>query len=508
MHLSHFSRWTQFWMVRGAHETRDLTGSKRRISGVLCPPNKEAIAEIVRQACRSRGIQLQPISCGRNWGFGSALPDQDDVYLLDLSLLNSIQNLDLTEHRVTLEPGVTQGQLDKALELSGRSHTFNVTGAGATASVLGNALERGIGYVQQRDLDILELELITGNGDILKTSRFDSRLAGRHRSGLGPDPLGLFTQSSFGIVTGATLALKRRPEQMSSLSLAMRDADCLPEFFTVLSDILAEGWLHCVPHVFNDTRFTTSLEPFLGPANTPQFSPWSAMIPIAAPSAVARGMAQELERRLSPLGKVTSALLSCPVDQTQPASQHPVTAMPPYLLAELGKLSQGIPSNIAMPGVAWAALQKRVADDSDPETASTAGLIHVTPTCPLAGGAPTELLSIIERVRSTHRWRTLPMTFNVMSCRLAALIISIPFDRAQPDEAARCRDFASELLEACCFAGFAPYRLGIEPKAASLPSAAAPWRNLFSAIQQQLDPYSVLASGKYHHLWENRVVSC
>ena len=160
------------WLSAGG-AVESLCGNRRIRSGIIRPQSAADVQRIVCAASKAGpSVKLQAISCGRNWGFGSDLPTRNGAYTLDLSALKSIRSLDLKSHCVELEPGVTQGQLDEALEQHGRSHYFNVTGAGLGASVIGNALERGIGYSGQRHLDLLDLEVVLPTGEIARTSRF------------------------------------------------------------------------------------------------------------------------------------------------------------------------------------------------------------------------------------------------------------------------------------------------------------------------------------------------
>jgi 4-cresol dehydrogenase (hydroxylating) flavoprotein subunit len=230
------------WLSPGG-TVESLCGNHRVRSGVIHPQSVADVQSILYAASKAAGtVKLQAISCGRNWGFGSGLPTRNGAYTLDLSALRSIRSLDLRSHCAELEPGVTQGQLDDALSRQGSTHYFNVTGAGLGASIIGNALERGIGYSGQRHLDLLDLEVVLPTGKIARTSRFQAlSLNGAYLGGLGPDPTGLFCQSNFGLITSATIALHRRPEVMGAVMCRIADADCFPDLISAISDLIAEG---------------------------------------------------------------------------------------------------------------------------------------------------------------------------------------------------------------------------------------------------------------------------
>src|SRR5215469_17010792 len=81
-----------------------------RIPAVVRPANRIEVQECVRVANRWR-VPVYPISTGRNWGYGSRMPAADGCALLDLGRMNRILDFNEDLAYVTLEPGVTQGQL-------------------------------------------------------------------------------------------------------------------------------------------------------------------------------------------------------------------------------------------------------------------------------------------------------------------------------------------------------------------------------------------------------------
>jgi 4-cresol dehydrogenase (hydroxylating) len=255
------------WLSPGG-SMESLCGNRRNRHGVIRPDNVGDVQRILQAASRAAGaVKLQPFSCGKNWGFGSELATQDGVYALDLSALKRIRSLNLCRHSVELEPGVTQGQLDEALSGEGSTHYFNVTGAGLGASIIGNALERGIGYSGQRHLDLLDLEVVLPDGQLVRTSRFDAASSdAAYLGGLGPDATGLFCQSNFGVVTAATIALYKRPEVMGGVLCRLSDPDSFPQLISVISDLIAEGACYGVPHIFNRERIVTTFSPHLDPS--------------------------------------------------------------------------------------------------------------------------------------------------------------------------------------------------------------------------------------------------
>jgi 4-cresol dehydrogenase (hydroxylating) flavoprotein subunit len=187
----------------GRRYQRNVTALSRSIPMVLRPENAQQVAAIVEEA-NVRGIALYPISTGKNWGLGSKLPVTDGTVLLDLSRLNRIVEINEPLRYAVLEPGVTQGQLAHYLAEHHPSLTFNLTGTFGETSIVGNTLERGDGMYARID-DLIALHGILGNGEPFSvgghggSSGADTSHVMRYAA--GPDLVGLFTQSNFGVIT-------------------------------------------------------------------------------------------------------------------------------------------------------------------------------------------------------------------------------------------------------------------------------------------------------------------
>jgi 4-cresol dehydrogenase (hydroxylating) len=167
------------------------------------------VREVIREAALHR-TPLWPISRGCNWGYGSHLPAREGTVILDLSALRGIGDLDRQSLSVRIEPGVTQGALYEFLCRNAPDLAFNVTGAGLETSVLGNALERGIGYNGEKDRDLYALEVLLPDGSSIGPAPGLNHKARSCPAGLSTD--GLFFQSNLGVVTGARIRLRIRQE--------------------------------------------------------------------------------------------------------------------------------------------------------------------------------------------------------------------------------------------------------------------------------------------------------
>lgn len=220
----------------------------RQMVAMLRPSTSEQVQAIVGIA-RAHHVPLYPVSTGKNWGVGSRQPVNDGCVLLDLSGMRRIREVNERRGYAIVEPGVTQTDLVKALR--GTRWTLNITASCAHSTVLGHALERGIGTTRQRTEDLTALELVLGTGEIIRTgfwARGASDLFYRH--GIGPDLLPLFCQSNFAVATAGAIELIPRPERVEILDARFSAAQ-LPAALACTRRLYEEGVIHSVVKIYN-----------------------------------------------------------------------------------------------------------------------------------------------------------------------------------------------------------------------------------------------------------------
>jgi 4-cresol dehydrogenase (hydroxylating) len=203
------------WAER-APSHRALCRTVRTIPWRLRPPTVDDVREVLREAMLNR-TPIWPVSRGCNWGYGSHLPARSGSLVLDLGRLDAISDLDRASLSVRIEPGVTQAALFNFLRLHAPDLAFNVTGAGGETSVLGNALERGIGYAGEKDRDVFAIEALLPDGTFAGPAEGRNHRSRSHPAGLSADSL--FFQSNFGIVLGARMRLRIRQEAEDAVFL-------------------------------------------------------------------------------------------------------------------------------------------------------------------------------------------------------------------------------------------------------------------------------------------------
>lgn len=215
-------------------------------------------------AARGAPVALYPVSTGRNWGLGSRIPITDGCAVLDLSGMNRIRSIDMRLGVAVVEPGVTLAQLHDALEATRKPGDgavpffVNTTASCAHTSVLGNAMDRGVGFERQRAEDLVGLEVVTATGKRVRMGSFwnvTDKPTFHFRHGVGPNLLQTFVQSNFGVATAAAIALVPTPE-LRELVVIDFGRDNLGPAMTVLSGIYRDKLMTTVAKIYNESALS------------------------------------------------------------------------------------------------------------------------------------------------------------------------------------------------------------------------------------------------------------
>ncbi len=194
------------------------SGEKFAPSAAIAPANKEEVQAIVRLANEHR-VPLWPVSRGKNLGYGTASPAIAGSIVVDMTRMNRIIDVDPKQAYAVIEPGVGFFDLFNYLEENDIPLWMSVPG-NSWGSIIGNALERGLGYTSYGNHyeQLCGLEVIMPDGGMMRTglgAMAGNRAAHCYKFGFGPSWDQLFFQSNFGIVTQAGVWLQPEP-QMSA----------------------------------------------------------------------------------------------------------------------------------------------------------------------------------------------------------------------------------------------------------------------------------------------------
>ncbi len=225
--------------------------------GAVAPANVEEVQAIVRVA-GELGVPLWPISRGKNFGYGGSAPRLSDVVMLDLIRMNRILEVNAELGYAVVEPGVGFDDLyhhlvDNKIPLwiSAPAHTWG--------SVMGNALERGVGYTPygEHASKVCGLEIVTATGELLRTGMGaleGSKTWQLFPYGFGPSWDSAFMQSNFGIATKMGIWLMPEPEHTINLAMQFDRAEDLPAGIDALRPLKLDGTVQASPSFGNIIR--------------------------------------------------------------------------------------------------------------------------------------------------------------------------------------------------------------------------------------------------------------
>ena len=215
-------------------------GREHETAAILAPAETAEVQEIVRIANRHR-IPLWPVSRGKNFGYGAAAPVRRGDVILDLSRMNRVLDVDVKQANCLIEPGVSFFDLFDHLWAKEIPLWMSVPG-NSWGSVLGNALDRGIGYTPLGDnCDALcGLEVVLPDGELVRTGMAAVAKGNTWRNykhGYGPGWDQMFVQSNLGVVTKAGLWLQPEPEMTAAVEIAFPEFDDAGWAIDILSDL-------------------------------------------------------------------------------------------------------------------------------------------------------------------------------------------------------------------------------------------------------------------------------
>lgn len=474
----------------------------RSVPAVLRPDSESSVQEIVRIAARN-GVQIYTFSTGHNWGYGTSLPVSDRCVLVDLSRMNRILGMDAELGLLTIEPGVTQGQLHQYFREAKLDFFVPTTGAGPTVSLLGNALERGFGITPEEDHfgAVRSLRAVLPDGNI-----YESPLASLGmpvtqsvwKWGIGPYLDGIFAQGNYGIVTSMTLAMRRRPEHIEVYVFSLKDKDGLPQLMAQCREIL---WrMHGVAggiKIMNHAQFQLTLDTKeLGMGLSSKFA-WVGFGVMHSPAGMVGSARTALRNILKP--HVSQVIF------LNDARVRRFATLARILPGQLGKkiarqvqqgrdvlqIVRGVPRALEL-RLVYQHVRIPPGGLKDPVKEGV-GIIWYAPIIPLR---PEIVRAAVAAIQSALRKYGFPeaVSLTTVNERCAMGVIPIIYDRpADKDRAHECFQL---LLESGKQAGCFPYRLNIAAMEA-LPKEGKTFWSLASAIKAAVDPDQLFSPGRY-----------
>jgi len=490
----------------------------QRIVAILQPGTLEEVQECVRVANR-QNIPLYPISSGKNWGYGSRVPPSDNCALLDLRRLNHIVEFNEALGYVTVEPGVTQGQLYQFLRDKGSNLWMDATGSSPECSLIGNAMERGFGHTPMGDhfLHVCGLQVVLPNGEVIETgaARFPgSTTAATGRWGVGPSLDGLFSQSNFGIVTRLTIWLMPAPEAFEAFFFRCESADGLAPLIDTLRDLRMRDILRSSIHIANDYKVLGGIQQYpweemngetpITPEKMAEFRQkltfghWNASGGLYGTTAQVKDAKRLLRKALADhkgalkfLSPKTLSFAKRYARAFKLLFRWDVSRTIELVEPVVG-LMMGVPTTSTLESAYWRKRMKPPAT-ADPDR-DRCGLLWYAPMASAQGAEVERLTGLAQEILLRQGFEPM-ISLTMISQRAVCCVISISYDREVSGEDERANECHDELVARCSSEGLYPYRLGI--RSMDQISQDSAYGQVLAGIKAALDPNGILAPGRY-----------
>jgi 4-cresol dehydrogenase (hydroxylating) len=513
------------------HAGRATIPDPKRPSAILRPGSADEVAEVVRIAHRHR-IPLWPVSQGRNWGYGSGTPALENTAVLHLGRLDRIVEVNEDLAYAVIEPGVTYRQLRTHLDRHHPNLWCDCTDGPPEGSVIGNALDRGLGVTHYADHfgTLCGLEVVLPSGERLCTGGGPDGCPTfhTHKWGVGPYIEGLFSQSNFGVVVKAGVWLPPKPEAFESFTFDLARAEDLPRLVDAMRELALRGVLTSACHLINDVvalavlaqyppgaveRYSRLPDAVLAEMRARYRVPaWSLGGGLLGTRAQVREIKRQLRRRLAPFGRILfvddrvaalggrlaamargSAVGRAVASVAAKASGRSMEMLEagPHVHSVL----KGIPSDYF---VRHAYFKSRLPkpDVAEPDR-DDVGLIWFAPIAPMTGRHVERVIGLCRPLFEQHQF-DFYVALLMQNARSMIVLMSIYFRKEIPAEAERARALYAALGAATHAAGYQQYRIQAGGQSALAEKAPA-FVAFARGLKRAADAVGVLAPGKYGH---------
>lgn len=496
-------------------------------AAVVFPDSTEQVSRVLAIAA-SFGAPVWPYSTGRNWGYGATVAARPGAIVMILERMNRILEVNEVLAYAVIEPGVTYEQFNAHLKSKGHRLWVDCIDGTPRGSVIGNALERGVGETPYGDhfANLCGLEVVLADGSVVRTggSMQELRTWHTHKWGVGPYAEGLFSQSNLGVVTRAGIWLMPEPESYVSYAFELHDSANVGRILDTFRELALQGVVTSKLHMINDFVTLTVLTQRRDEDVTPSgaltaddlarlrhkfaVSPWSCGGALYGSRRQVRVQQSILRKALSPYGRLlflTDARLRIVnrlirIARTNPAAGRLITSalrtsLPVLELApHAHNVLKGIPTEYFLRHAYFRNRMPRPERDIDPAR-DQCGLVWFAPILPNTGA---EIVPYLDRCR--ERFAAHGFDFYaallMMNPRSTICLMAILFDKAATDEARMALELYGILTREMREAGYQQYRVGLggwEHLLDREPELRAFNRKLKSA----LDPRETIAPMRY-----------
>ncbi len=468
--------------------------SAHAAAAAVAPLTVEQVVEVMRVA-NTHKLPLWPISRGKNFGYGGAAPRLKGSVVLDLSRMKKIE-FDTDNGVALVEPGVGFYDLYDYLQQHKLPYWTSVPG-NSWGSVLGNALDRGVGYTNygQHTEKLCGMEVVLPTGELMRTgmgAMKDSPTWNLYRYGFGPSWEQMFVQSNYGVVTKAGVWMMPAPESMVGLDLELDKPDDLGWAVDLVAGLRRDGLLVQSPSIGSWLRgaatLTTRKEWYDKPGALPDdvigairkrfnIGWWSVSLRLYGYESVNEAAAGVIQAQFAK--KTTQPMTVSRWKQGQPMSPSPSVAA-----------VAGIPITFPLANAAW--------------HGGRGGHLGYSPVLPPNG------VAAMDQFRRTYdRYKEFGMDYHgsfAMGERSIVNVNQVLFNKDDADMMSRVGGFFRALVADATGKRYGEYRTHIDYMdlvASTYDFNNHALRRANEAVKDALDPNGILAPGK-SGIWPRR----
>jgi 4-cresol dehydrogenase (hydroxylating) flavoprotein subunit len=460
----------------------------------VAPDSAEQVQAILRVANQFR-VPLWPISCGKNHGYGGAAPRMAGTVVLDLNRMNRILEVNVESGYALVEPGVSYFDLYRHLQEKGYKLWLDVPDPG-WGSVIGNALERGVGYTPYGDHFMMQcgMEVVLPSGEVVRTGM--GAMPGNNtwqlfKYGYGPYLDGMFSQSNYGVVTKMGIWLMPEPPGYRPYMISFEREDDIEQVVEVLRPLKVNSVIQNAATIRSLVLVAsinaTKSQYHKGPGPLPE----SAARKIMADQDIG-------------MWNFYGALYGPPpiMDTLWTIIRDSFAKIPGarFFTPEQRKHDNDVLKHraLTMRGV------PRLTEYSLVNWVGGGGHIGFSPVSPIKG---SEAVKQYRMVRDRlHEYGFDYMSVFAIGWRELHHVVELVFDRTNPEEAKRAREVFAILIREAAEAGYGEYRTHISFMDQIAKTYS--WNNgamlkLNELVKDALDPNGILAPGK-QGIWPRR----
>ncbi|KAI1324843.1 vanillyl alcohol oxidase [Xylariaceae sp. FL0255] len=460
-------------------------------SAVVYPGTTEEVQEIVRWA-NDYNVPIFPISMGRNLGYGGAAPRVRGSVVIDLGKrMNKILEINPEDYTCLVEPGVSFFALYAAVQAKGYDHMWIDPPDVGGGSIIGNSVDRGVGYTPYGDHWACHagLEVVLPTGEVIRTGM--GALPGNNTwqtfpYGFGPHSDGIFSQSNFGIVTKMGMTLMPNPGGYESFMYAFQKEEDLAQLIDIIRPLRISNILenaaqvrHVVQSIAVIGKPRSAYYTGAGAIPINVIHDAAANTPVGDHTWVYYGMAYgPREIRAYKLSIIDAAFTKIPgARRVDPAS----LPEDEYFWAR-DRVARGVPDVHELRWVNWVPNGAHIA---------------LSPVSPIRGSDASKLIALARKRHDEFGIDLMPAF--IVGLREMHLIVEIVFDRADPERRRAAVNCSRAMIDDAAALGYGEYRTHLvlmDQIARTYSWNGGALFKFHETIKDALDPRGILAPGR------------